>query len=404
MLASLFRLRMWSPKILETRNARVTSRGQISRSGSSYAGVDVTAESALGFAPFWRAHNLVCGVISTMPIHAIRDNERIDRRILDELVRGEDPPVTMFGIVSDVLLDGNYVAQLGPPDLTGWPSWVEPWNPCETAVALVNGRRVYRYDEQYFDESSVLHVPGPKRSFELAGRGIIQTHREGLGLALGLEEYAARYIDSSAMPTGVLTTAEDDPSPDDIEELKLGWLNRFGGRSREPAVIPKGATFTPLSSDPERQQLLESRQYSRATVADMFGLAGHWLDVAQSSRTYSNVETEWLNLVRASCMWLIVRIERAMSRQLLPRGIDAKLVADAVLRADTAGRYATYAAANAIKDEFGRPLLSHEEMRELENRRPLPKPAKKPVPTELDGKPDDENDEGDEDEENADDE
>ena len=96
----------------------------------------------------------------------------------------------------------------------------------------------------------------------------------------------------------------------------------------------------------------------------MIGLPAYYLGAPNSSRTYSNVSEENLQLVRWSLMPWISRIEQKLT-DYIPRGQFAKFNVDALLRPDTKTRYE----AHAIAIDKG--FLTVNEVRELENREPL---------------------------------
>jgi HK97 family phage portal protein len=122
--------------------------------------------------------------------------------------------------------------------------------------------------------------------------------------------------------------------------------------------------FTPLSWSPSDAQLLEARKYTIHEIALIFGLDPTWLGAAQTSRVYSNVEQEGINLVRYSVAGWLTRLEQALSAAL-PRGTYAKANTDAIMRADTLGRYQAHEI--GIRSGF----LTRDEARDLEERPPL---------------------------------
>lgn len=87
----------------------------------------------------------------------------------------------------------------------------------------------------------------------------------------------------------------------DSEALKLvnQWLEREGNEVR---VASGGADPVPFQIDPENAQLLESRKYSAAAVATMFGMDADLLNAAMSgsSLTYQNVGQRLDNFIRTT--------------------------------------------------------------------------------------------------------
>jgi HK97 family phage portal protein len=111
----------------------------------------------------------------------------------------------------------------------------------------------------------------------------------------------------------------------------------------------------------------------------MIGLPAYYLGAPNSSRTYSNVSEENLQLVRWSLLPWIQRVESKFT-EYLPRGQFAKMNIDALLRPDTKTRY------EAHKIALDAGFLSVDEVRELENREPLAEEESinpDPVPAEI---------------------
>ncbi len=96
----------------------------------------------------------------------------------------------------------------------------------------------------------------------------------------------------------------------------------------------------------------------------MIGLPAYYLGAPNSSRTYSNVSEENLQLVRWSLLPYVQRIESSFT-ELLPRGQYAKMNLDALLRPDTKTRYETH------KIALDSGFLTVDEVREFENRQPI---------------------------------
>ena len=212
-----------------------------------------------------------------------------------------------------------------------------------------------------------MHIKNFTLPGQIVGVGIVGAQRQGIGSALAMQEYAAKYFDGGAQPTGILYSDNADLSQDEADMLKAVWMRHYGGTSREPAVLNASTKFQQLSDNAKDSQLVESRQFSLTEIANMLGLPGYYLGAPNSSRTYSNVEQEQLQFLRGITP-LITRIEAAFT-DLLPRGQYAKFNTDALLRSDTLTRYQ----AHKIALEAG--FLTVAEVRaDFENRPPIGEP------------------------------
>jgi HK97 family phage portal protein len=127
-------------------------------------------------------------------------------------------------------------------------------------------------------------------------------------------------------------------SPDQATAAKNAW-NTTAGAKNGVAVLGNGLTYMPMYLNPKDAQFLENQAFGVQQVARLFGIPSQMLIVESgSSMTYSNVESEQIAFTRYTLSQYYVEIEAAMST-LLPRGTEARMNIDALLRADTLTRY-----------------------------------------------------------------
>lgn len=363
---------------------------------NTFAGTTVNDTSVLGVAAAWRCINLLADSVARLPLHGWRKGVKLDTTpsLLAKPNAEQTPYETFFSVMTSLVLRGNAYLLPFDYDQLGYPRQVLVLHPDRVGIRREGGEIIYTVvgpdgTSTVLHQSEVLHLKGFVFPGALTGVGVIESQREGIGHAIALQEYGARFYAEGAVPTGIISM-EETPLPEEREALAKQWLAMHGARQRTPAVLT-GATYQPISFTPEDSQFLQSRQFSLAEVALMFGVPGHFVGAPGSSMTYSNVEQESLNFVQWALAPWLMRIEQAFST-LLPRGTDAKFNIDALLRTDTLARYQAHAI--ALSNGF----LTLDEVRELEGREPLPEepkpePPTPPVPT--DGAPVDNTTEGD---------
>lgn len=361
-------------------NSYVDSLGRVSRFYDTvYSGVFVDERTTLSIPGVWRGITLIADAIGALPLHAYRGDQRLDPTppLLERPFPGETRVETISAMVASLLVYGNYVAILGEPGANGYPESLYPIAPNRVAIHRRDGRLVYKLDETEYDQSEVFHVKGFSLPGHVAGIGILAAQKQGLGIAIALQEYAAKYFDGGAQPTGVLYSSDPDLDQDEADLLKAMWLRHYGGTSREPAVLSESIKFEQLSDNAKDSQLVESRTFSLTEIANMLGLPGSYLGAPNSSRTYANIEQENQSLLRWSLTPWLSRIE-ARFTDYLPRGQYAKFNVDALLRSDTLTRYQ----AHKIALESG--FLTVDEVRtDFENRPPLGEPETTSDPGDL---------------------
>jgi HK97 family phage portal protein len=267
--------------------------------------------------------------------------------------------------ISDICLYGNHLAILGEPDSTGWPASILPTDVTKLSVARSegSGQLLYHYagtdEDAVLTSSEVMHIALDRRSGELVGRGLIPTMAAALQATSAAEEYAGRYFDESAIPTGVIQDGRPDLTQAHATELKSQWMHTVGGRARSPIVLPQTTTFTPLVSDAENAQLVQARQWNAQTVAMALGIPPFMLGIETQRHTYTNAENEFGRFIRTTIMRLLVPWEQMASLVLLPRGNTAVFDTRELLRPEMETRFAM-----AVQG-FSAHLLTEQEAREL---------------------------------------
>jgi HK97 family phage portal protein len=343
------------------------------------AGVIVDETSTLSVPGIWRAVTLISDAIGGLPFHAYRSEEYVDPQpnLLIKPVATETRIETVSAMVASLIIHGNYIAILGEPGVNGYPDSFYPVAVHRVQVRRENGELIYRIENRDYSADEVLHIKGFSMPGEHVGYGILSAQRQAIGGAVAVNTYAQRYFDGGAQPTGIIYSSNPDLSQEEADALKSAWLRQYGGTKRTPAVLNESTKFQQLSDNAKDAQLLETRAFSLTEIANMIGLPAYYLGAPNSSRTYSNVSEENLQLVRWSLMPWIQRIEQKMT-EYLPRGQFAKMNVDALLRPDTKSRY------EAHKIALDAGFLTLDEVRELENREPLDETtSEEPVPAEV---------------------
>lgn len=336
----------------------------------------------------WRAATLLSDLIGQLPWCAYRDygdtpTTKIEPTppLLDQPAPPETRMVTLSSMALDLLWEGNAVGLVASRNVQGWPTSIYP-----VPAYLVGVRRVtatdhstlpigaieYQIGSMRLGSDDVVHVKGPCEPGALRGLGVLEAHL--LTLSLATEQgRQARSVSRHGVPTGILSSDNPDLTPTEAAELKAGWL--ASQRDRTVAVVNATTHFTPLSWTPEQLEMTEARKFTLTELELIFGMPVGWLGGQSSSRTYSNIEQDAVNLIKFSVAAHIARFEQEFSRHF-PRGTAVRATLDGVLRADTATRYA----AHAVGIDAG--FLTVNEARELEHLPPLPDAEPDPDPAE----------------------
>jgi HK97 family phage portal protein len=221
----------------------------------------------------------------------------------------------------------------------------------------------------------LFHASAGNRSGEILGRGVLAQYGPWLGGAVAAEKHSGDYFAGGALPPAVLQSPMILTEPQALD-LKSKW--REMTNTREPVVLPAGYVLTPVVSNAETAQLVESRQWNAAGVAMMLGIPSYKLGLSGPSMTYQNVEMADIEFVRDSVDRYGHPLSEAFTKWLMPRGTSLEWDYAGRMRADQS------TTAHVLTTYTGAGVLSVDEARAAIGRPPLPKveePA--PEPPEL---------------------
>lgn len=360
--------------------------------GPSLSGVSVTEHSALASAAVWRAINLTASTVASLPLKVFKDSPSGIRQPQDNTLFVDPmyPEVTWFEgietLTASMLLYGNGY---------GLKIWNEagtkvarmlPLDPATVGVRRVEptsdnpSGKLFRLTgvEEELTSFEVLHLPG--LSFDgLKGLPVVGYAKETIGASIAAEQVAAKMFDSGLLTGGILQ-AETDMTDEQAEQARQRWREKTSGvvRSYEVALLSAGWKFIPTQLPPEQAQWVESRHFSVAEIARIFGMPPALLFEYGDT---GNVEADKLGAqwLRFGLNGLLRRIEHRMSMHLLPRGTFCEFIREGLLQGTPKEQAEVHSLA---VDKW----MTVNEVRALHNLPPLPggdeiaKPAPPVVP------------------------
>ena len=368
-------------RLLEMRTSGVEERAVRDPAWARWAagsdllpvGPGVTAESAMGLLCVYGAVQLISDSIATLPVDVLdgRDVLPLPAWLAD---RADTDRIDLFSaMLTSLLLEGNAICAVGRGD-RGQVVTVDVLDPRRVQVSA-DGVDTFRFTiDGRPSPAEILMVRGLMMPGRIRGLSPVEYARQSIGLGLGAQDQAARFYSQGAVTPGVIHS-KSDLSVDQMREIRDQWLSSHGGSSKShlPIVLTGDTSWQSLSMTQEQAQFLESRQFTDAQIAgQMFLIDPSMLGIAMqgSTLTYQNLEQRGHHLVRHSLLRWIVSLERVLSR-LLPNGLHLKYNVNGLMRCVLNSRYASYEAAARINGLLGAPLLSVQEMRDLEDLGPM---------------------------------
>jgi HK97 family phage portal protein len=358
----------------------------------SLTGLQVDERSSLGHSAVYQAVQLIAGLMSVLPCHVLErqgeDRREARRHPLWRVLHEEPNPESSWAQwqtaqMLNKLTHGNRYAEIeftdsGRGGMRLWHLPSEMVTPrrvfkdasggltFETMRATPGSRRTggtILYEVRtnaggpvYIEPERMLHVP------DMSWNGAVGFSRIGTALesiAVGqarLRAVAAIYGNDST-PGGVIERPNEAPalSPTGVRNRLAAWEATHGATSRKGRVayLQEGEQFKAVSFSPKEAMVIEAGQFSILEVAHIFNLRPHWLGHPGNSSTYSNVESEFVQLAQVTLMPHVRADELEFRRKLLfPAERESTFIEydlKGLLRGDSAARAAFYRAMAELK-------------------------------------------------------
>lgn len=372
---------------LLTRSTQITVKDTITAATATYFIQDNLApdwastnayRGGMSIPGAWRAALLRAGLLAQVPWDAYRKIAGRPEQVMyptPPLLEQPSPPETRLTTLLSTMLDymwhGNGLWVIAARSPLGWPTAVVPVPAMNVGVRRITkymdsplpiGALEYSIGSMRLGSRDVIHFKGPCEPGAVKGMGVLENHFNTMSLAQE-QSKQARAISQHGVPTGVLTTSNPDATKEQMIAAKAAWLESQS--TRTIAALGPTIEFTPLSWNPQEMEMVEARKFTLSEWEHIFQLPVGWLGGAQSSKTYSNLEADAINLLKFGLQPDVTQFEQTLTLAL-PRGTCARAHLDSILRADTLTRYQAHAIAltNGFKTK--------DEVRDEEHLPPLP--------------------------------
>jgi HK97 family phage portal protein len=315
--------------------------------GRYTAGVAVTGESASMHSAVWRAKNVYVDLISTMPVAAYRRTGSVPSLLATQPSVVERPSVSIDRIgfiaqvVESLVMRGNVFGYITSFGANGWPTNVEILHP-DTVNAKWDWRTrdlEVRVFGELVDPSRLWHRAVNVTAGSPIGQSTLSAARTAIGVGLAAQQYGSNWFTEGRHP-GALLSTDQVLTAEQAGDMRERWNQMVSGGG--VAVLSQGMDYAPVALTPADAQFLESMSASGQDVARFFKLPPEAIGYdSGASMTYSNVQSQWLNLLIASLNPLTTVVEDAWSA-LLPRPQFVQFNRDSLLRMTTSDRYAAH--------------------------------------------------------------
>lgn len=240
-------------------------------------------------------------------------------------------------------------------------------DPSSVKVTLTaKGEKVYTIGDKTYTQDKIFHIAGYSRD-GLVGVSLVRYLADTLGMGIAGRRYNAELLAHGGMPS-VGLKIDKDLDQKSVDRLRSSFKETYGGPERRGVIVLHGGMdVKPLNLSPEDTQLLESLKLSDLDIARALGIPPHMIGLIEKA-SYASIEHQAIEFVQYCLRPWLVRIEQAMTSQLLPEAspyyIEASV--EGLLRGDVESRFRAYSTAR----QWG--WLSVNEIRRLENLADIP--------------------------------
>ena len=346
-------------------------------SAGTFSATVVNSDTAFQVNAIYGAVSLIADTISTLPVAAYvrSDGARIPFRPTPAWVNKPDVDTTkeaFFGaVIVSLLLDGNaFIRVYSNP--RGEIVNMTVLNPMHVEIKRNGlGRVMFEVhgENEMLTTEDVIFIPDVVRPGHIRGVSRVEALKENFGLAIALQNYAAKFFGSGTQTSGVIEYP-GNLTADQAKMLQEGFdaRHRGWGKAHRTAIISGGAKYVPTSVENDKAQFLDSRRMAVEDVARAFNIPSNLLNIPGAS-TFSSVEQNNLAFVTHTLRPIVQKLEGAFS-PLMARtegGENAfiKFSLDGLLRADINSRMTAYS--TGLNSGF----LTINDVRRLEDLRPI---------------------------------
>lgn len=356
-------------------------------SDSDWSG-GMSQDKALSAVPVFAAVKKISDTISTLPIHShLRRADGSRQPIPNPVAIPTDGTRVPWvkRLMTSVLLRGNAWGVLGGLQ-RGWPTSVVWVSPDRVRVDDSQGR--FYLDNIETDPDRLLHIPAFVVPGRTEGLSPIRYFAETFDAGLQAQRASRDWSVNRAVPGVWMQKKDRAITPAEADTLAARARQKI--RTGEPFVTGSDWALDVLSIPAGDAAFLQSIKAGATQVAAIFDIPPEMIGgESGGSLTYNTVELQATHFLTYTIRPWLVLLEDVLSAKLMPRGQSLRFSMDAMIRPDTATRYGTYRTAREIG------LLSIDEIRELEDRQPLPGGEGQefaplpmmPKPTTTEGKP-----------------
>lgn len=346
-------------------------------------GRTIDASQWQALIPYFACVRVLADQISACPLQTYRQDGEISKRITDgQLIKNPSSIVRRTTWVRQAVISlatrGNAYGIITGFDGFGFPTGIEwvPANQIHVDDSSPTMPEYYWASTQggygHVPRERMVHIPWFVEPGRVEGLSPISAFARSIGVGLNAQNYGSKWFENGGVPPATFKNTAKTITQDQADEITSRLVSSL--RSGKPLTYGADWDFTAIQISPEESQFIQTMKINATQMASIYGIPPEWVGgETGGSLTYNTVEQHGTHVYTNVLLPWLTLIEDHLTH-LLPERQFVKFNPDAILRGDTTTRYAAH------KTALDAGFLSIDEVREMENRPPLPKPKPIPVP------------------------
>lgn len=319
-------------------------------SSVSKSGEPVNNKTANELSTYYACKRNISEDIAKLPYIVAKIDENgnriVDRRhnaayLLQVAPNSYSTPIAFKEKLINDAIDGNGYAYI-EVDTNGRPQQLHYLPPqfVQPQFSMTEKRLYYQINypllelSGWYADYQVFHLKGPGNT--MVGQSMISYQLQTLGEALAVQNYSSEYFESGASMSGMLTFegVSDEKKLQIYTDMFMQSFKRGG-----IASMPSGVDFKPMTNDPQKSQLIESRNFMRAEIARWFRMPLSKLQ-DQSQSNNNSLEQDNISYVTDCLYPWIIRFQQEADKKLFAAyeraNYDGFIDTEDLLRGDSA--------------------------------------------------------------------
>jgi HK97 family phage prohead protease len=256
----------------------------------------VSREQALTVPAVVKGRNLICSV-STLPLVQLNArNERVRLPLLEQIDPDVANVVTLAQTLEDLLFESIAWWEITAWDANDYPVYARRVAPSSVSLdPPANARTPAPLPGGYDPRAASVWIDGREVPasrvirFDSPNPAVLSSGARAIRRALLLDAAAAMYADDPR-PLDYFTPADgaEEIDDDEVAEILAAW--KAARKKRSTAWVPKAMQYHAVDApSPQQLQLVELQERAALDIANMLGVDPEDLGVSTTSRTYANV-------------------------------------------------------------------------------------------------------------------